>query len=407
MSNVTQPTKDEALASSQLSHKIALLINRLGGQISFRQFMNMALYHKTEGYYCSSKGIKLGSDGDFTTAPELSPLFSQCMANYCQEILAYLKSYAKIHRLVPEQITILEMGAGSGKMALSLLKQLKFLNMLPDRYLIVEISPVLRQRQQQYIQQVCPELLKRIQWLDELPCQPFIGIILANEFLDALPVERFYLDHHGLQQYTVMIQNISPLTFGWSKQPPTPKLKQALNKFSDPYATTCLSQYPHYSSEININLDSLMKKISQTLIYGNVLLIDYGYPRKEYYHPDRYLGTLCCYYRHHCHDDPLIYCGIQDISVHVDFTNLSEHASNAGLKVIGYTNQAVFLFAYGLEQLIIEQSSRLKQKDTEMSAIKKLILPHEMGESCKVIVLNKKIDYVPTAFKSHNRLHQL
>ena len=338
--------------------------------------MNQVLYTPGLGYY--SAGVhKLGTAGDFITAPEISPLFSQCVARQCQQILTAF-----------EESVILELGAGSGMMAADLLIELERLNSLPKSYFILEISADLQQRQQVTLQTKVPHLFERIHWLTQLPSQPLQGVILANEVLDAMPVQRFRLDEQGVSECYVGLasstDNSAEIPFIWQIKPTcNPLLRTAVE--------TLRPIIPiDYISEINLALPAWFQTIADILTAGMVLLIDYGFPRREYYHPQRHQGTLMCHYRHHAHHDPLILVGLQDITAHVDFTAVAEAAVAANLNIGGYTTQAHFLLASGLPDLL----NALDPNDTKTylqytQQVKKLTFPNEMGELFKVMALTR------------------
>ncbi|WP_058523889.1 class I SAM-dependent methyltransferase [Legionella birminghamensis] len=336
--------------------------------IPFAEFMQLALYSPEYGYYTSSKP-KFGSGGDFITAPELSPLFSQTLGEQCRQILQQ-----------SDTDTILEFGAGSGKLCTDLLKHLARKNYLPEVYYILEVSGYLREQQKQYIQQEIPDLASRVQWLSEWPEQPFSGIILANEVLDAMPVHRFLQTDDGICESFISLDEQS-------------QLKEIFKPCSNPrllnYLKTVLpADFSPYLSEANLYVEGWLKQCAASLKEGVILLIDYGFPRSEYYHPDRNQGTLMCHYRHQAHSNPLVYIGEQDITAHVDFTQVAEAALAAGLEVSGYTNQAAFLLGNGLLSLLEDiQDEGLRLRAAQ--AVKQLIQPSEMGELFKVIALSK------------------
>lgn len=343
-----------------------------GGAIPFAKYMQLALYAPGLGYY--SAGLqKFGTKGDFVTAPEISALFSRCLARQCCQVLQTLGGGS-----------ILEFGAGSGVMAADLLLELERQQKLPQNYMILEVSGELRVRQQETLKTRIPHLFSRVQWLDRLPERPFSGVILANEVLDAMPVHRFCVDDNGIQEFYVTSNNEE---FNWQLGPPSDdRLREMVDQLS-------IQQIPDtYDSEINLLLPGWMKSVSECLERGLVLLIDYGFPRHEYYHPDRSMGTLMCHYQHRSHMDPLILPGLQDITAHVDFTAVAEAAVDCGLQVAGFTNQAGFLLGCGLVELaqgeVVEDA--LTQIKTSQE-IQKLTSPAEMGELFKVIALTRDL----------------
>ena len=376
-----------------------------GEAIPFVKFMEQALYAPGLGYY--SAGIhKLGAKGDFITAPEISPLFSHCVAKQCQQILASF-----------ENGVILEFGAGSGKMAAEILKALERLNCLPIQYLILEVSADLQNYQQETLQTQVPHLFNRIQWLERLPSQPISGVILANEVLDAMPVQRFRLDDNEISEFFVGSKD-AKINFGLQSPTENAKINFGLQS---PFTWEILPSREEslrvaveklrptlpigYISEMNLALPAFLQSISDILAAGMVLLIDYGFPRREYYHPQRAQGTLMCHYRHHAHDDPLILVGLQDITAHVDFTAVAEAAVIADLVVAGYTTQANFLLASGLPELL----STFDPNDTKTflqytQQVKKLTLPSEMGELFKVMALTRNYEKPLLGFVQDQRV---
>jgi len=369
---------DLALAHSrQLTKYIAEQIDIAGGAISFEKFMQLALYAPNLGYY-SADLRKFGESGDFITAPELSPLFSQCLAHQCIQLSEYNN--------------ILEFGAGSGEMALGILNELQRLDKLPEHYYIVEISESLKQRQQEKLQ----SFKERVIWLEHLPEQ-FEGIILANEVLDAMPVKRFHIAENGeIQEWFVSLkEKENENCFEWTLQPADEILEKAVRNLNQNLPA-------NYSSEINLFLNPWIQSLGEILKKGAILLIDYGFPRREYYHPQRDQGTLMCHYRHYAHGDPLLYIGLQDITAHVDFTAIAEAAQQASLDLIGYTSQGDFLLQGGLLHLMTNFEELPMQERLKVAQqIKQLTLPHEMGELFKVIGLSKNLDIQLPAFRNN------
>ena len=339
------------------------------GAITFAEFMQRALYTPNLGYY-SSQATKFGPGGDFTTAPELTNLFGYTLANEFQKLLA--------NNNLP---IILEFGAGSGKLCIDILTRLDTLGTLPQEYHIVELSADLRQRQQQLVQQAIPHLASRVKWLSSLPQESFAGIVVANEVLDAMPVARFYKSHNEILESYIDCAQDGTL-FEEFRAITTPDLKE--------YITEKLPHLDNYISEVNLWLPGWFNACANMLEIGAMFILDYGFPRHELYHVDRKLGTLMCHYQHTAHTNPLINIGMQDLTTHVDFTHVAESAFDAGFHVAGYTNQASFLLANGLLNLLSEVEDE-KLLILQQQAVKKLIQPHEMGELFKVIALTKNI----------------
>lgn len=369
--------------SEQLKTHICQEITRAGGHISFARFMELALYAPGLGYY-SAGSHKLGKQGDFVTAPEISPLFAKCIAKQCQQIFSILPNSC-----------ILEIGAGSGKLASELLLELERLEVLPEKYYILEISADLRAKQQDLLRQTCPHLLSRLEWLNALPSTQLRGVILANEVMDALPVHVFQMVDTQLQERSVANKD-GELT--WLNTPLTDELKK--NTAEIPPLEN------GYTSEINLMLKPWIGSIADTLAEGIILLFDYGYGRQEYYHPERNTGTLMCYYQHHRQENPFILVGLQDITTHVDFTQVAESAVDSGLHLAGYTTQAAFLLASGITEFPVDETDAAAQYQRAQE-IKLLTLPSQMGEAIKVIALSKQCEIPLLGFALYDRRKDL
>lgn len=380
---------DHALAHSErLAAVVRQAIDDAGGHIAFSHFMQLALYAPGLGYY-SAGSQKFGAGGDFITAPEISPLFSSCLAEQCVSIMASLTS-----------AVIVEFGAGSGVMAADILLHLEARNSLPERYYIVDLSADLIQRQQHTLQDKCPHLLASVQWLTELPNKPVNAIVLANEVLDAMPVELFRQAQNSLQQVFVTYKDDS---FCWlNDEIDDPLLQQRLTQLT--------AEYPlptDYLSEINVMLAPWLQSVSDFIDTGVVLLIDYGYSQREYYHAERYQGSLQCFYRHQVHNDPLILLGLQDITAHVDFTAVAEAALMADFSVLGFTTQAMFLLNNQLLELSQQHTCDDVGRFNLNQQVKQLTLPNEMGEKFKVIALGKQYLEPLQGFSVGDKLYSL
>ncbi len=363
--------------SEQVKATILNKIRHTGDRLSFADYMQLALYSPGEGYYVSG-AQKFGESGDFVTAPQISTLYSKCLAKQISQVLA----------LIPEG-NILEFGAGTGIMAADILIELEKLKQLPNKYWILELSPELMQRQQQTLASKAPHLLHHLAWLAALPDQAFGGVILANEVLDAMPVHLVQLhtaEHH--QEYYVSEENGQ---LSWQLgELSDPKLLNAIKKITHPMAEPLAT---NYQTEINLQLTGWINSLSDILHHGVAFIIDYGFPRHEYYHPDRSQGTLMCHFQHHAHPNPLILPGVQDITAHVDFTSVAENAIDAGFSVMGYTHQAYFLLGGGIEKYLLDIDQNDIRTYLEYSQqIKKLTMPNEMGELFKCIALGKRMD---------------
>ncbi|MDQ2696957.1 MAG: SAM-dependent methyltransferase [Pseudomonadota bacterium] len=366
------PAPDPAAAAH--SRRLTALIRAeldAAGSLPFERFMELALYAPGLGYYrCGT--AKFGPGGDFVTAPELSPLFSRCLARQCAEILERTGG------------DILELGAGSGVMAADMLAGLDALHCLPQRYAILELSAELRHRQQQTINRRVPQLAQRVRWLDRLP-EGFRGVMVGNEVADALPVQRFRLTAAGPRPLHVAWDN----GFVWHEGPADGTLTAAVEAIQDDLK---LPLPPGYESEISLRLPAWLSALAASLTVGVLLLIDYGYPRREYYHPQRAAGTLLCHYRHRVHADPFVLVGLQDITASIDFTALADAADAAGLRLAGYASQSWFLLGCGLPELLAgADPGSARYMDLARQA-KLLTLPGEMGGRFKAMALSRGVD---------------
>ncbi len=364
--------------SAQLAELIIDEIKQQGGKIPFIRYMELILHAPGLGYY-SAGAYKIGAAGDFITAPEISPLFSQCVARQCLQVLNDIDGG-----------DVLEVGAGSGAMACEVLRELEKLGCLPARYLILDLSADLRERQRTYLQQELPHLMGRITWLDTLPESGFKGVVLANELLDAMPVHLVRFDPESLSERYV---SWSGERFSWCDGPLS---ESRLSAAATHIIEECgAEEFDHeYVSEINLAATDWLRSVAEILEQGLVLLIDYGFPRREYYIPERKEGTVMCHYRHQAHSDPLILPGLQDVTAHVDFTAIAESAVGAGMDVAGYASQAHFLLGAGLMDVLAEnaETSTHEQQVMQAQAVKTLTMPQEMGELFKVMALTKRME---------------
>lgn len=366
------PLNTDQLAQLRLTtERIGEAIEDAAGRLPFDRYMEMALYAPGAGYYVNGTR-KFGADGDFVTAPEVSALFSRCLANQCAEVLEDLG-----------EGDVLEFGAGSGVMAAEILLQLERLQRLPQRYLILELSPDLQARQGETLAQRAPHLLRRVEWLDSLPAPGWRGVVLGNELLDAMPAHCFRRTDEGFEALYVIQEGEA---FGSLWGEPSDDLAKALETLEKRVGRLA----PGYASEINLRLPGWMRGISGFLADGAVLLVDYGYAGREYYHPERACGTLICHFQHRAHDNPLILPGLQDITVNVDFSAVAHAALDAGLELAGYTTQAHFLFNSGLQRLFeAGDPGDMAANLDRVQQVKQLTLPSEMGERFKVIGLQR------------------
>lgn len=350
--------------SEQILEALLQKIESSNGAISFAQFMEFALYEPGLGYYVSGCH-KLGAGGDFTTAPLISPLFSACLGNHCAALGAK---------------AILEFGAGTGDMAIGVLQRLASLDALPSDYLILEVSPDLRERQQyNFANRLPTDIYQRIDWLNRLP-DSFEGVVLANEVLDAMPVERIRLRNGQWEQQMIGFDR-NELSFHYDPIH-NPELKRAVNRLP-------IDLPDGYSTEVNTWIEPWIRALADCLIEGFITLIDYGFLRETYYHPERHMGTLKCYFQHQANDNPLLRVGLQDITAHVDFTTVGESAESCGLIVSEFCNQTQFLIDCGITDLLGAVTDR-QAYESLLPGMTQLTSPHEMGELFKVMVLRAK-----------------
>lgn len=361
------PDPDQRAHSAALVSAIRREIAAQDGWISFARYMALALYAPGLGYY-SAGAQKFGAGGDFVTAPEMSPLFGRCLARQVAEVLSETGG------------DLLELGAGSGRLAVDLLLELQQRDHLPQQYLILEVSACLREVQREKLAALLPpELFRRVAWLETLP-QTFTGVIVGNEVLDALPVHLLVWREEGIRERGLAWEE----SLAWQEHPlpPGPLLDRAM----------VLALPPGYLSELCPAAGALIQSLGERLQQGAMLFIDYGFPRREYYHPQRANGTLMCHYRHHAHDDPLFLPGLQDITAHVDFTAAAEAAQAARLEVLGYTSQAQFLINCGITDLLAAISPADPAAYLPAVAqVQKLLSPAEMGELFKVVAFGRGV----------------
>lgn len=379
-----------AIAHSQALHAhIKQMIQQKNGWISFAEFMQLALYAPGLGYY-SGGAKKFGLSGDFVTAPEISPLFAKTIARQVLQVLSALQMQNK-------PTDILELGAGTGRFAKDLLLELSELDQLPTRYMILEVSAHLREVQQCTLKDALPNaLMDRVVWLDALP-EHFDGLIFANEVLDALPVNIVKKTADGVAEMGVISTNDGLL---WQEKPAS---SATLKDFIEP-----MGLIDGYTTEVCLAASGLIASLASVLQSGMLLMIDYGFSRAEYYHPQRNQGTLMCHYRHRSHVDPLVYLGLQDITAHVDFTRVAEAGVANGLELVGFLTQAQFLINAG----IIELLQSVPTEDSAnylplVASVQKLLSPAEMGDLFKVIAFEKNLDVPFIGFSSGDKSHTL
>lgn len=374
MSTLPEPGAEARAASQALSAAISEMIRRQQGFIPFSQYMDAVLYAPGLGYY-SAGSTKLGAAGDFITAPELTPLFADTLAYQAAQVLAATHG------------DVLEVGAGSGRLAHDLLLALDALGQLPGHYYILEVSGELRQRQEALLHSLPPALAGRVQWLDQLPAA-INGLILGNEVLDAMPVELVAWREDGLSERGVGLDDAGH--FAWRERPlPKGPLKDQAEALTPLLAEGIPGGY---ISEIHLAAQGFMASLAERLGKGVILLIDYGFGAGEYYHPQRSGGTVMCHYRQQAHADPFFLPGLQDVTAHVNFSAIYQAAIAHGLHLLGYTNQADFLINCGITDVM----SRISPDTTDYLKLaaqaQKLLSPAEMGELFKVIAFGRGIE---------------
>jgi SAM-dependent MidA family methyltransferase len=381
LTTLPELSAEERAHSERVAEHIREFVREHGGTIGFDAYMRMALYAPGLGYY-SAGATKLGADGDFVTAPEISSLFSRCLARQVADVLRDTGG------------DVLELGAGSGRMAVDVLTELASMECLPGKYRILEVSADLAERQHKLVEQLPPEISGRVEWLDRWPERSMRGVVLANEVLDAMPVERFVLHSReggiDVRARGVCLRGES---FDWRERSPSAELMHAV---ADIVEALPAPLPDGYESEVCLSFHPWMASVAQVLEQGVVLLVDYGLPRSQLYHPERRRGTLRCHFRHRAHDDPFLNVGLQDITAWVDFTRVAEAADDAGLEVMGFATQAAFLIGAGMESLLSTEmeiaGGDMRRKAELAGQARRLMLPGEMGEIFKVIALARGYD---------------
>jgi SAM-dependent MidA family methyltransferase len=363
-------TADERAHEARVLEAIHARIREAGGAISFAEFMALALYAPGLGYY-SAGARKFGAGGDFTTAPEISPLFGRCLARQCREVL------------VETGGSILEFGAGTGALAATVMETLASLGTLPERYFILEVSADLRARQQERLALLAPPLAARVVWLDRLPEAPLAGVLLANEVLDALPCERFVMREGRAQRLGVGLDADGALC----------EVGLA-GDFALPDGLVADALPEGYRGELCPSLAAWIASLAACLDRGLVFAIDYGLPRAALYHPDR------------AHGEPFVNVGLQDITAWVDFTAVAEAAADAGLAVAGFVTQAALLLALGIERDVAAAGDSAT-RHARASGVRRLLLPTEMGETFKAIALTRALDLPLSGFALQDLRRQL
>jgi SAM-dependent MidA family methyltransferase len=372
------PSPEAAAHSRLVAEFIATDILDSGGWIPFTRYMELALYAPGLGYYAAGSR-KFGAEGDFVTAPEISPMFAKCLTLQARQVLDMTGG------------DVLELGPGSGALAADLFAELKALGAPPRNYFLLEVSPELRERQRALLAERHPQDLGRFTWLDSLPMR-FRGLVLANEVLDVVPFALVHREGGELRERGVILTDAG---FAWEDQPMAEgDLKRRAAAVFPP------GDYD-YLSEIGLAAEGLVRTVGEMLEAGAAFFVDYGFPEREYYHPQRSMGTLRCHYRHRFHSDPFFLPGLQDITAHVDFTAMARAAEQGGAEVDGFTTQAHFLISCGLAVLVAQDDpeatlSRLKKT----SGVHRLIDPSEMGELFKVLAIGKGLKGPLLGFQS-------
>ena len=377
--SVLPPPSPEAAAHSRLvGEYVAREILDSGGWIPFSRYMELVLYAPGLGYY-SAGSRKFGAEGDFVTSPEISPMFARCLARQARQVLDATGG------------DILELGPGSGALAADLFEDLKEQGAPPRNYFMLEVSPDLRARQHALLAERFPEDFGRFTWIGELPVS-FRGLVLANEVLDVVPFSLVRREEGQLLERGVILTESG---FAWEDQRmPDGDLRRRVAAVLPP------GDY-EYLTEVGFAAEGLVRSLAKALEAGVAIFIDYGFPEREYYHPQRSMGTMRCHYRHRFHGDPFFMPGLQDITAHVDFTAMARAGEQGGAEVEGFTTQAYFLISCGLAVLVQETDpeitlSRLKAT----SAVHRLISPAEMGELFKVLAFGKGVEGPLLGFQS-------
>jgi SAM-dependent MidA family methyltransferase len=391
-------TPEEQSHSLRLAAHIRGALSGAAGWLSFERFMELALYAPGLGYY-SAGSVKLGAGGDFVTAPEVSELFSRCIARQCAAVLMRTGG------------EILELGAGTGRMAAALLTELAAQRVLPERYAILEVSADLAQRQRERLARLPQALRERVVWLERLPEQPLHGVILANEVADALPCRRFRRDAGGVSELGVVLDAVgeastagsAPVRFRDGAVAADASLARACDEI---LAGLPEPLPPGYTSEVCLRIAPWIGTLGACLARGLLLLCDYGLPRRHYYHPQRVSGTLRCHYKQLAHDDPYINLGVQDITAWVDFTRVADAALAAGLEVSGFATQAAFLLGLGVDGLVAEAGAGVERTRLAGEA-RRLMMPEEMGEAFKMMALSRYLDIPLAGFALQDLRHLL
>ena len=375
-SDLPRPESSALAASRALLDRISAELARHGNWITFARYMELALYEPELGYYSGGNPL-FGAAGDFVTAPDVSSLFARTLARQVAQLLA------------PGD-AILEFGAGSGALAEELLRALGELGCGEPPYLILETSSGLRARQRE-------RLGARVKWIDQLP-QGFRGVMLANEVVDAMPVHALAWTGNGIAERGVCANEGE---LAWCERPARDEVLTRAREID-------VAGSERYESEVSLAAPAWMRAVAESLARGALIVVDYGFPRHEYYHPQRSSGTLMCHYRHRAHGDPFYLPGLQDITAHVDFSALARSAGASGLEVLGFAGQAQFLVNCGVTELLADvDASDVRRYAPLASAANRLLSPAEMGELFKVLAVGRGVDRPVMGFTSGDRAHVL
>ena len=374
--DLPRPDSSALAASRALLERISAELANCGNWITFARYVELALYEPRLGYYSGANPL-FGAAGDFVTAPELSPLFARTLAR-------------QVAQLLEPGDAVLEFGAGSGALADELQRALADLGCGEAPYLILETSPGLRERQRE-------RLGARATWIEHLP-QGFHGVMLANEVVDAMPVHAIAWTEHGIVERGVCADEGE---LAWCERPARDEVLALAHGIAP-------APPARYESELSLAAPAWMRAVAGSLARGAAIVIDYGFPLHEYYHPQRSSGTLMCHYRHRAHDDPFYLPGLQDITAHVDFSALARTADAAGLEVLGYAGQAQFLVNCGITDLLASvDASDVRRYAPLAAAANQLLSPAEMGELFKVLVVGRGVTQPLMGFVGGDRSHAL
>ena len=373
------------------NHIEEYLLNKieLNQKILFSEFMNLSLYHPDYGYY-TNKSYIFGDQGDFITSPITSSMFGECISNEFINIIRSLK-----------KPSILELGGGDGSLAISMCKHLKKNKSLPDKYIILEISENLINYQKERVKKEFPNDYNIFKWITNLEDIKINGLVIANEFFDALPTERFRINNSKLETLYIESNNQS-FNYIWdeSSNDFANELSKAKNNHNIDFSDG-------YISELNLNNSKWIKAIDKCIDTGVLFVIDYGYASQEYFLHDRSDGTLVCIHKHKSNFDPLSNIGNQDISSFVNFSHLKNLSLNTDLTVSGFLSQSSFLINLNILDIHQSKNYSADEAQIESNKLKNILLPNTMGELFKVLVMQKNIDVELKSTKEFNQMHKL